>query len=265
MNPSPSHQVVAISVLGSFRLTCGRTIRRLRPSTERLVGLLAVAGEKRRSRAASLLWPDANQDRSQANLRTTLWRLRSDHPGLVLEDGDLVELPDDVSVDLRTVRHWSSSALQANSVSYDSPPDGAASDLLPTWDEDRLIEPRHEFRLLQLHALESSAQRLLISGRLGEAALCALKAVALDPLRESANRLLIEVYLLEGNQVDALRQYRQFEALLAREIGIKPGRALLALLGSYFDVRLASPPRRTSPSLDRVGWQAARRWRSGPS
>ena len=50
----------------------------------------------------------------------------------------------------------------------------------------------------------------------------ALEAVRAEPLRESANARLIEVYLAEGNVCDALRQYDAFRALLQRELGLEP-------------------------------------------
>ena len=44
-------------------------------------------------------------------------------------------------------------------------------------------------------------------------------AVRLDPLRESANRLLIDVHLRDGNGTDALRQFHAYSSLLRSETG----------------------------------------------
>jgi Bacterial transcriptional activator domain len=65
------------------------------------------------------------------------------------------------------------------------PPDSVALELLPGWVDTWLMEAREELRLLQLHALEACAQRLLLGGRVGEAASAALTAVGIDPFREA--------------------------------------------------------------------------------
>jgi DNA-binding SARP family transcriptional activator len=119
-------------------------------------------------------------------------------------------------------------------------PHGVALELLPGWADDWLIEAREELRLLQLYAFETCAQRLLQGGRCGEAAGLALNALNLDPLRESANRILIEIHLRDGNRLDALRQFRKYEQLLRRELDIEPGPTLTALVGSVFPSRATS-------------------------
>jgi two-component SAPR family response regulator len=169
-----------------------------------------------------------------------------------LERDDEFALQDDVSTDLSLVRSWASSMIHGTGIDYDSPPDAVALDLLPGWGDQWLAEPRQELRVLELHALESSTQRLLVGGRLAEAAACALKAVAMDPLRESSNRLLIEVYLREGNQIDAVRQYRQLQTLLASEIGVEPSPALIALVSCYFGHTYATPELGPLKARDRI-------------
>jgi DNA-binding SARP family transcriptional activator len=108
-------------------------------------------------------------------------------------------------------------------------PQDAALELLPGWPDEWLVEMREELRLLQLYAFETCAQRLLLGGRCGEAARLALNALSLDPLRESANRILIEIHLRDGNKLDALRQFRKYEQLLRRELNIEPSPSLAVL------------------------------------
>jgi DNA-binding SARP family transcriptional activator len=193
---------------------------------------LAMQGVLPRSKAAGLLWRDVTEARALANLRTVLWRARQDCPGLVLEDGENLRVSD-VQVDLPEVRAWAWRALRAEDP-WMPLPQGAALELLPSWEDDWLIEVREELRLLQLYAFETCAQRLLLGGRCGEAAGLALNALNLDPLRESANRILIEIHLRDGNRLDALRQFRKYERLLRQELDIEPGPALTALVGSMF-------------------------------
>ena len=51
-----------------------------------------------------------------------------------------------------------------------------------------------------------------------------------EPLRESANAVLISVYLAEGNVVDALRRYEQFRGQLHLELGLDPSPTMATLL-----------------------------------
>src|SRR3954451_10908843 len=63
--------------------------------------------------------------------------------------------------------------------------------------------------------------------RPGEAAPAATIAVRADPLRESARAALVRVYLAEGNQSDALGEFRRYRRLIRAELGLEP----TALLG----------------------------------
>jgi DNA-binding SARP family transcriptional activator len=56
----------------------------------------------------------------------------------------------------------------------------------------------------------------------------------MDALRESSNRLLIEILIREGNIADGLRTYRHYERLLQDEMNAKPGVAVQALIAPLF-------------------------------
>jgi DNA-binding SARP family transcriptional activator len=202
----------------------------LRPSSQRLLGLLAVAGDLARPDAAGLLWPDLRGHRAQANLRTVLWRLRHDAAGFVADKGDILSL-DEVEVDVTALRSWAWHALRSEDP-WMPPAPTIGRELLPGWSDDWLLQPREELRLLYLYALEAAGQRLLMSGRLGEAASLALTAISIDPLRESANKLLIDIHLRDGNVTDAARHFATYETRLLVETGTEPGPALTALVGA---------------------------------
>jgi DNA-binding SARP family transcriptional activator len=225
-----------LQVLGSFAVRRDGRCLVLRPSARRLLALLAVRGALRRSDAAGLLWSDLTDARALGNLRTALWRARKDCPGLVSEEGDVVRISD-IPIDLVDVRAWAWRAIRAEDP-WMPAPDGAALELLPGWVDSWLVETREELRLLQLYALETGAQRLVLGGRFGEAAGLAVAAVGVDPLRGSANRLLIEIHLRDGSRLEALRQYRKYDRLLRQDLDIEPGPSLSALVGS-----LAASPR----------------------
>lgn len=226
----------ALRVVGTFTTYIdGRRVV-LRPSAQRVVALLAIRGALASPDAAGVLWPDLTQERAMANLRTALWRVRNDGPGFVSREGNVVRISSDVRVDLFAVREWVQRALRGEDT-LTPPPERVARDLLPGWGDDWLVEPREELRLLQLYALEAASQRLLLAGRFGEAAGLALAAVGVDPLRESANRLLIEIHLRDGNRPDALRQFHKYQQRLRSEMDTAPGPSLTALVGAFAPTR----------------------------
>lgn len=229
-----------VTVLGGFAAHRGASRLGLKPSAQRLVALLAVEGERSRLDAAALLWTDLSQDRAMGNLRTVLWRLRRDSPGLIGEEGDTLRLAAD-HVDLRSVRAWADAVLFRED-HIQPVPDHTGRDLLPGWGDEWLMEPREELHLLQLHALEAAAQRLMNMGRLGEACSRALAAVRMDPLRESAARLVIEIHIREGNRVDAIRRFRRFETHLRDEVNSEPSPALIALVAHLLAIPGTAPP-----------------------
>src|SRR5215217_1162239 len=101
----------SLQLLGRFAArTDGHGVL-LRPTTQRLVALLAVRGALARSNAAGLLWADLSEGRALGNLRTVLWRARQDCPGLVSDEGDNLRISD-VQVDLFDVRAWAWRALR---------------------------------------------------------------------------------------------------------------------------------------------------------
>lgn len=116
---------------------------------------------------------------------------------------------------------------------------GVALDLLPGWYDDWALVERERMRQRVLHALEALSQRLVRAGRFAEAVETALLAVGAEPLRESAQRALIEVHFAEGNWVEGWRNYQAYRDLLRRELGVEPSADLVALLQTTRDDRFA--------------------------
>jgi DNA-binding SARP family transcriptional activator len=228
-----------VEVLGNFRVTCGNETLVLSVSCARLVANLAVNGGSSRPNLANRLWPAARPPQNASNLRTTLWRLERSAPGLVRARGSALFL-DAGETDVHVLLRWAHEAI-SNLGQPVSPPLGVGRELLPGWDDPWVAVVRAELHLLRVHALETVGAAFLMAGRVGQACQSALAAVALDPLRESATRLLIEVHLRGGNTVEALRCYDRFAGLLEREIGAAPSPAMSAIIAGY----LGAEPKRS--------------------
>jgi DNA-binding SARP family transcriptional activator len=242
----------AICLMGGFRVMHGSGTIPMRPSAERLVARLALKGAQTRQDVAQCLWADSSKATGLSALRTVLTRARLDAPHLVLEEGRLLRLATN-NCDAADVHQWAISVLAGQEP--ESYPRGLGEDLLPAWDDSWLAEEREELRGLQLHALDALGQRLVLSGMLSRAARAAMAAVRIDPLRESATRLLIEVHLRQGNDLDAIKRFRRYEVLLRNEIGLIPGPALRTLIAPVLAARADRP----EGSSSRLGRQTTAR------
>ena len=63
-----------------------------------------------------------------------------------------------------------------------------------------------------------------------------------EPLRESAQRTLIEAHLAEDNWVEAQRILHAYRALLDRELGVAPSRELVGLVEYARRCQERAPP-----------------------
>jgi DNA-binding SARP family transcriptional activator len=122
----------------------------------------------------------------------------------------------------------------------DADVDELANDLLPDWDEHWLDDERERLRQLRVHALEALCTRLHSGGRAAEAVCAGQAAVAVEPLRESAQRLLIIAHLAEGNVSEARRQFEIFRRLLWDNLQLAPSPQTTRLVGDGPSAALSS-------------------------
>jgi DNA-binding SARP family transcriptional activator len=226
-DPGAQRDVRTVGLLGGFELRRdGRTVE-LGLSSQRLLAFLALHDRPlQRVHVAGRLWLDSSEERANANLRTTLWRLGG---GLVQASSMQVALHPDVAVDVREAKALAQRVLGGRH-------DGAAEalclagELLPDWYDDWVVLDRERFRQLRLHALEALCDHLTAAGRFGEATEAAFAAVKSEPLRESAHRALIATHIAEGNWGEALRQYELFRDALNRSLGLEPSMRMVELM-----------------------------------
>lgn len=237
----PSREAaIHVRLLHGFELRCGGQQIQLPLSSQRLVAFLALHNRPLlRVYVAGSLWIDASEARSHANLRSALWRLRRSGHYVVDATPSHLSLSSGAEVDVHRVLALSRGLLRdpdtAGGLDHE-----LTGDLLPDWYDDWLDVERERLRQLRLHALEAVAERLLAERRFGEAVEAGLAAVETDPLRESAHRLLVKVYLAEGNWGEALRQYRVFCSRLHDELGLRPSGQMEALVRPLGDAAVTA-------------------------
>jgi DNA-binding SARP family transcriptional activator len=229
-NPGPYS--ITLALLGGFHLTRNGTMVEVPDREQRLIALLLALDPVplTRKRIAGALWPDCSDERSNANLRTLVWRI---HPlgGLVEATRTQLRLAPWVKVDVEELSALSKQVLDSESTIPDALDLRLLSfDLLPEWDDEWVLPEREKFRQIRLHVLELHSGRLLVTGRIAQAVQAALAAVTGEPLRESARTALIKAYLAEGNISEALLQYHEYRVLLHRELQIDPSPELVRII-----------------------------------
>lgn len=138
-----------------------------------------------------------------------------------------------VAVDIVEVAEWASRLIAQRSLPGDlslNLPLADALDLLPGCYDDWAILERERMRQRMLHALEALSRAMTASGRYGEAVEAAMMAIGVEPLRESAQRALLQAHLAESNLIEARRDFLSFRDLVRRELGVEPSMELAALV-----------------------------------
>lgn len=211
-----------LELMGGFQLQIDGKTLNVPHGGQRLLALLAVRGPTQRAVIAGTLWPDASEARASGNLRSVRWRLP--WPEAVISRGRDLALNPTLTVDVASRLGAGRQAVP------DRPPSDFVTELLPGWDETWLDLPREQLRESGLQALERRGVAMLADGHLFDALACATCAISVDPLREPAYRLLVEVHLAEGNPAAAMRVVRDYADLLERELGLAPSSQMHALL-----------------------------------
>jgi DNA-binding SARP family transcriptional activator/pimeloyl-ACP methyl ester carboxylesterase len=252
-------------LLGAPRLECrGEPVDLgLRKAMALLAYLAVTNGEYTRDELATLLWPESDQSSARASLRRTLYRInRTIGEGILSADADTIRLNPqaaiwtDVGAFQERVRECcpegeAQEALSPRCVSlleeavalYSG--DLLAGFSLPdclSFDEWLFFEAEG-LRKLLARALTQLAAAYLNRGEHERAIQHARRWLMLEPLDESAHRLLMRLYAESGQQAAALRQYTECTRILDQELGLHPNARTTEL---YQEIRLfretAPPP-----------------------
>ena len=222
-----------IELLDGFELRYDGVAVDLPLSAQRVLAFVALQDHPvLRSFVACKLWVESSEDLAGGCLRSALWRLRKSGFDLIDIAGPKVRLAPGVEVDVREAVEWARRVVEDRNDATSNGSNGcrAIGELLPDWYEDWVLLERERLRELHAHALEVMSSRLIAGKRYGEAMETAQAVLRLEPLRESAHRLLIRVHLAEGNQTEAIRHYSLYRRLLRDGAGLAPSSQMLDLV-----------------------------------
>lgn len=207
--------------------------------TAALLAYLALKGSMRRSRIAALLWPDAIEPTARANLRQLLRRLRVEVGEACVVGGDLLQLAPAASLDVRDKAPEDLSGELLAGHLYDDCEELAA---WVTGQRERLNQARSTW-------LRREIDRLEREGSVSLALELARDLTRLDPLSEESHRLVMRLCHVAGDRPAALKAFRDCEAVLWAELGVRPSPETL---------RLAADIERSVRAADAAERQSAR-------
>jgi DNA-binding SARP family transcriptional activator len=232
--PVRGRTAIGLHLLDGPYVTLDGACRDVPESSQRLLAFCALhPGRLDRSHVAGTLWASGEQLRTVGNLRSALWRLRSTGLDLIISEDLTLRLDDGVQVDVREVTGWAQRLIDGRNTDADLQlprSTVAALDLLPGWYDDWAVAQREGLSRRVLQALEILGRRLIAVGRYADAVDVSMLAVGAEPLRESAQRVLVEAHLVEGNWFEACRSFRSYRERLRDELGVEPSAGFRALL-----------------------------------
>jgi DNA-binding SARP family transcriptional activator len=232
---------LTIRLMGSAEISAGGMPLALNQLKSRalLFYLAATRQSHTRDHLATLLWGESGQSEAHHSLRSTLYHLRKALQAAQAEDvligeGDLLRLDTgsckcDVIEFHRLLAVGDESSLseavelrQGPLLQGFSIPNASLFDDWVQMEDTRLSHTCFEaLDRLAGWAEEREAWTVVVGH--------VRRMIQLDPLSESAQQRLMNLYLRQGEVSLALRQYRQFESLLNRELGIAPSFDIKAL------------------------------------
>lgn len=224
-----------LDLLKSWQLRQDGEVVHVAARQQRLIAVLAVRGDSLRNFLAGLLWPEYPETKALESLRVTVHLITRQIPGLINKKGPLLSLDKRVNVDLHRIRAALKDAGKADNGGGDNGTAALLQDLrdvdfLPGWYEDWVLFEQSRLRHDQLRAFTLISHRFADTGDYEAAADAAVAALELEPLYESAVRILVTSELAQGNLATALLAYDRYQEQLQRDMGVAPSEGLRHLM-----------------------------------
>ncbi|WP_226469194.1 AfsR/SARP family transcriptional regulator [Luteimonas panaciterrae] len=250
--------MIKIWLFGSLTVAAGDDERQQLAVAGRSASLLAYLALGRgcyfsRSDLLGSLWPERSGASTPGSFNTALWRLRRLIEPPPHKHGDVIVCDRRGAIglngsaqlwlDVEEFQHAIASGLS-------KPPErltdediaglehGVAlykSDILMDMTDDWALREREKYRRDYLNALGRLIQIATIRRQYAEGIRHAQAILDHDALREDVHRELMQLFVLNGQRAQALRQFEHCRELLRRELAIQPMRETMALYQKIAD------------------------------
>ena len=232
--------MISIRLFGKFEVldADNRPIPVTGAKTQGLVAYLALNTEMppSRDRLMALFWGDRFTDQARQSLRQAIAKLKrtfGDAEVLITEHDRVGFDPAQVSVDVDRFTELArdpSDAATTQAVDLLSGPllDGFYGQQAEF--EDWIVSERQRFATMSLALFERAAEHALKRGDVDGALDLARRMVAVDPLRDGSQAVLIRTLAQNGQRGAAVQHFNSYEAMLREELGVGAGSQLQALI-----------------------------------
>jgi DNA-binding SARP family transcriptional activator len=233
-----------IALLGGISFSANGTIVRsdLGPAGRLLACyLFEFAGRvHRRERLADLFWGEIDPDKARSALNTAIWRIRkilelgaqgTARHLVTMGDNVILEKSQSMQIDTHALeiasrrvlsQHQRGALANVEMQEISAAVDGYVGPFLDGYDGEWVLQERERLHclfvrstveLMRVAAIRGSYERALDFGR---------RILVMDPLRESVQRDVMLLLVLNGQRVEAIRAYQRLVALLRTELDIDP-------------------------------------------
>jgi DNA-binding SARP family transcriptional activator len=240
--------MIEIGTFGGLVVRKDRRIvcRNLGRVTGELLTYLAVNTRSalRRESIAELIWPGKCAEASRALLNTSIWRINESLKASGIEAHAQVErvnetsicldLTPEVTVDVTELsdivasseRSLTRSGLPGADLSGDlrRALDRYHGAFLEGSDNDWVLHARERYRCLHARGMTILMRVYTTAGRIEEALDCGRAILHEDEFRETTQRAVMWLHVMNGQRSEAIAQYRRLEERLMDEIGVGPMR-----------------------------------------
>src|SRR5690349_9106439 len=203
-----------------------------------LLAYLAInEGRQTRDSLSALLWPDYDQSKAYTNLRHTLWEVQQAiGEGWLRADREAIEFDPnaDLSLDVQQFQSLLAKTLaqQDTALRIDLLSEavtlyrnhfltGFSLKDAPGFNDWAFVKSE-ELRHQLARALATLSEDHCAIGQAQQAIPYARRLLSLDPLNEASHRLLMYIFIQDGQHSAALKQYQACEQILRKELGIDP-------------------------------------------
>jgi len=199
------------------------------PTGARLLALLALHRHGlTRGCVGGMLWPEKNEERATANLRSALWRLKTTRSiAIVDREPAVMCLSPEVRVDLDEICRGHA----GDGVAVDR----LLCDLLIGWDDPWVWPFRLRWRQTRLHAVDDRCREFVEGHAYDDAVLLARRVLAEEPLRESMLRLLVRAEMERQQTASAVHAIDDYRVRLQRELGAQVSPRMVELASALTD------------------------------
>ena len=230
---------LALFLLGSPRIELGDQV--IYMNTRKATALAAYLGvtavSHRRDTLTALLWPELNQKRSRAALRTTLSVFKKEvGPEWLLAVDDTISLQPDYWCDVIQFQQVVTNPAEQSMARLQEAADLYQDHFLAGFSlsDSATFDDWQYFQTDSLRQqLGTTLQHLSAAyeaKNLAEQAITQCRRwLSLDPLHEPAHQQLMRLYAHSGQKAASLRQFDQLQQILNEELGISPSPQTIAL------------------------------------